>query len=1550
MNITGISAQVTPNVRSGSKDAASTYKVPGTVSVNSGSSRINYSVLASQASGVDESPESHRIYSYLRSESILFRREYKTLKEDSRAYTSCRAATDELCNALKIDPKKIHLTIYEPIDDLKFYNSPNDQENFPEAYIFPHTGEIRVSSSLLEAINYRKDLFQSVIAHELGHYLSKHDIPFQEAKEHRFSYEEEYQADRISNIAMSKIGKKPCLIEALELIAQKDTKDEFQAWFFMSHPHLSRRSRSSARLCRNLSFPAQTDSSLIDRIHNSNWNEPNFRELRYGSENFPSFTEGPVTANSFLLASLLSQRGFNINARPKVRELLAPNSALNLRDQRINDFIASLQEEGISLDTLVSDIDPKKIKEFYSIMRTVLGPIEREMKALSLENTFENDLINAQKGSIEDQKVKAKKWWDEAASNISSSDNGPSELMSDISSYSPETCLWLIKNLDLFDHNKSQQMLFRTSSELDGFSPSHLMLTELLFERWYLACSQEGITRDHLEAAFKVLSDFYQENGVHLPSTKYYLYAAYNNLSKQNTQGNSISNLLDQYEGCIFAYESQGLAKPSFFGITSPESPHALSIERDTDYAREKRSKDEFLKTVEAFHRKTEVNLEINGLNIKVRLSPTKNEVFTTRNADGQTYLYLPSEFSGNYFMERIYAALGGESRFNLAFEGWKREYFQVLSGAHLQLKDRLNNFEKNDFPERNYFDSFPANYLKHPYRPCLRWDSMFLPDHVILSRASLVDGPEACFLMHGEQVFKERYLDTDRASKHSSRAYDSNSVSVNYFFLIQSKLFPEAKSFSELFERVPFACPERDREITRLAGFTPLDSFSDIEKFSSEILDSNNPDILLSLSRNLYNPVLSMSASNRLYDLIQNDFNHEALDLERSNIQNEMRTKNFPPELINNKALINLLLAFPYPCGKRDSSLFEMIDSSSSQRQRKFLGSFLMEPTADLIKRPDSRSFAIFETFKDFLDFADDIDKEEFLLFIIGHRSFRTAMALNSPSFFSNDSLVSIDDARSEYLQARVAQIYGQDPENMTLTSLNCPEVKEPDSFLWLIELMGYSPEAFSKRGLDLFSSKEQEDLLAEFLIGRNGILYSDRAEKFLEASARTIVNQSHIDFSDMKETAIDFLTIALKSCPKEKLPRLFLEFWKISREKEASLPKFVGGLLSAYGVATTKFGQFLSTQKLPADWRDEFRALCDSNRVFDPLMLDLYADHAFQGKSPFLDFGEKLGEGSMAATFSAIKAAANNAELFQGDGGNKRAVKVFIPFIERELEDDLKFISQLVSFINDHSSELGFSLPKDTAETLGKRIRAELDINTEISGNSNLRETLERARSYRLNIPYRLAKVYPEESRQSFLSMDLLDSISLDAPNHTLEAISPDEILNAKSNLVLAILYGIFNGHYQKDANPGNFGLEIDPQGHRHKVVFYDWASVGSLGPENRELLKNILLASQRPYLIASSRANKLSGLLAQTIVTDNQSALASKLQVDEGLDLKRKRNFPEFFRDFVAFTETHGYELKDQWRSLVDTLALMRPLFEELADDKDFLSKATSIFLTS
>ncbi|WP_313504314.1 ABC1 kinase family protein [Kaistella carnis] len=324
----------------------------------------------------------------------------------------------------------------------------------------------------------------------------------------------------------------------------------------------------------------------------------------------------------------------------------------------------------------------------------------------------------------------------------------------------------------------------------------------------------------------------------------------------------------------------------------------------------------------------------------------------------------------------------------------------------------------------------------------------------------------------------------------------------------------------------------------------------------------------------------------------------------------------------------------------------------------------------------------------------------------------------------------------------------------------------------------------------------------------------------------------------------------------------------------------------LEELGPTFVKLGQTFSSREdlLPPELILELQKLQDKVEVVD-LDLEEILEHEFNiiPSEYFLEIQKKpLATASIAQVYKAVL-----------NDGTAVILKVKKPNVQENIQDDLLLIHDLVKVITTYS-DLGSRLNlKSAISTFEKSLLEEISL---INEKNNIQQfTLNFKNNKETYVP----KICEEFCSNNILCMEYVEGIKITNKESLLESgIDPVKISEVGLRLFVSQIldYGFFHA----DPHAGNILIKKDG-----KVVFIDFGAVGTIQPNDKEILEQLIVA------FVSRNAQK---------IVKNLKKMAVSYEIP---DDRAFQNDVEDVLNFVHSSSLQNIDVPKLVRKMTDTL---------------------------
>jgi predicted unusual protein kinase regulating ubiquinone biosynthesis (AarF/ABC1/UbiB family) len=465
------------------------------------------------------------------------------------------------------------------------------------------------------------------------------------------------------------------------------------------------------------------------------------------------------------------------------------------------------------------------------------------------------------------------------------------------------------------------------------------------------------------------------------------------------------------------------------------------------------------------------------------------------------------------------------------------------------------------------------------------------------------------------------------------------------------------------------------------------------------------------------------------------------------------------------------------------------------------------------------------------------------------------------------------------------------------------------------------------------LLNERGITDLLTTVLYEESGIVHDAKVrQEFFLLAGRTLVQTSArlktLEASQKKQLA-QFIAFAFEQCPQEKLPTVIMRVWEATKGDAKQLPSILASILTGLGPAFVKFGQRLATSNIDADYKRACRQLSSENTEVDSTLFYHNTEAIFG--TPTFDSersGHKLGEGSMAAAFTAVPLGSDKLV----------AIKIIQPAIESEIESDCVFIQKLVEYINTNKPFGLLTLPANTANKIRQQLKHQIDTEREIANSKALSSALSSGTAM---VNFRVPEVDEQFSPRGVIVSEYLPGYELDKHEIDQQGYKSTTLRNEVGLEAMRLL--LTAPVYQSDVNYGNFGALKDPatgeivlSDGRPTVIWYDAGAVEQISIDDQKLLLTIIKSAMTdPSLLPQQLCRLVKN-------SEEGSAILADICQDFKNEWAGGRSFApsilkERFERFFDKVSERGLEVEERWLIVANTISMAAPLLEGVSSDR-------------
>ena len=280
-----------------------------------------------------------------------------------------------------------------------------------------------------------------------------------------------------------------------------------------------------------------------------------------------------------------------------------------------------------------------------------------------------------------------------------------------------------------------------------------------------------------------------------------------------------------------------------------------------------------------------------------------------------------------------------------------------------------------------------------------------------------------------------------------------------------------------------------------------------------------------------------------------------------------------------------------------------------------------------------------------------------------------------------------------------------------------------------------------------------------------------------------------------------------------------------RLENIRETSFPERIRLAMQDLGPTYVKLGQMCSnrTDIFPEDIIAEFQKLQDD---VEPEKIDIYAKIKAELNIEPLEYFKEIDEMPMAS--------ASMGQVYKGilKDGTEVVIKVRREGIKEIVASDLSMMRDLAAYFERTNEEIKKMNVSYIINTFGNSITKELSFRNELSNMEKFANNFKNDKRIHVPVPYR------ELSNDNILCMEFIKGFKItDKEKIEKCGFFPSEV--ARVGLDLYIRQVLKYGFFHADPHPGN--IFMTPEG---KIVFIDFGAMGTLYPQDKELLENLLL----------------------------------------------------------------------------------------------------------
>ncbi len=392
-------------------------------------------------------------------------------------------------------------------------------------------------------------------------------------------------------------------------------------------------------------------------------------------------------------------------------------------------------------------------------------------------------------------------------------------------------------------------------------------------------------------------------------------------------------------------------------------------------------------------------------------------------------------------------------------------------------------------------------------------------------------------------------------------------------------------------------------------------------------------------------------------------------------------------------------------------------------------------------------------------------------------------------------------------------------------------------------------------------------------------------------------------------------YIEIGLQLISKKRRERLE----KLSRAQRVRMA------LEELGPTYIKLGQILSARPdlVPVDFVREFEKLQDKvvPVPFDKIKAIIEDE-----------LGQPLEE-IFKAVDPVPRASASIGQVHEAwlASGEKVAVKVQRPAIEKIVEIDLEIMLHLATLMERHIEELAFHRPVTIVEEFARSIERELDYSIEASSMERV------AAQFLANPKVYIPKVYRRLSTKKVLTTEFVDGIKI----NDLEALKTagldlEQLCDLGTEIVLAQVLEF--GFFHADPHPGNIFALPD-----NVICLLDFGMMGAVDRSRREQFVDLI------HSITRRDEARAAQILLRFTIWEEEPDLR-RLEIDVADFIGRHLYKPlkdieigKLLQHLLEIAASHRMRIPPDIFLMFKALSTVEGVARTLNPDFDFISKA-------
>jgi len=366
----------------------------------------------------------------------------------------------------------------------------------------------------------------------------------------------------------------------------------------------------------------------------------------------------------------------------------------------------------------------------------------------------------------------------------------------------------------------------------------------------------------------------------------------------------------------------------------------------------------------------------------------------------------------------------------------------------------------------------------------------------------------------------------------------------------------------------------------------------------------------------------------------------------------------------------------------------------------------------------------------------------------------------------------------------------------------------------------------------------------------------------------------------------------------------------------------------LEELGPTFVKVGQLMSTREdiVPRDIVEELKKLQNSVKPFSFDEVRTVIESEIEGDLNII-YKEFSKEPIASASISQVHYAVLN-------NGEKVAVKVQRPGIEKVISRDLNILHDLAYFVDNHTKFGKIYDFKSMVDDFERTLKNELDFTKEAENTDTFRNNFSKDEG--IKVP----EVNWNYTSRRVLTMEFIDGIGVDDHNALQKAgIDKREIAKKIAESICNQI--LRDGVFHADPHPGNIKILWDGT-----IVFLDLGMVGRISEARRKTISKFFVGiSNKDTRMVARAVMELDAMSEKKNIRKFEQDV--DLMIDKYLTMPWSRiNVGELLYEIFNIAFLNGIRLPREFTLLAKSLATIQSLLEQLAPELNTIEVAKPI----